>query len=123
MKGALSKCGSALALIACLAASPAMAGQFLSGEGLYQLCTGSAAVQRDAPVQQAECMRYIEGVSDADDAEGNSCVSPGVSTGQLRDVVTTYLREKAATDRHLLPAAILVRMALASFCGRGPMQK
>jgi hypothetical protein len=114
--------GSALALIACLAASPVTARQavhYLSGEGLYELCSSSI------PAQRGECLGYLEGIVDAGDNElpGSICVPPGVKSDELRDVVVTYLRDRAATDRHVLPADFLVRTALASFCGSKPMQK
>jgi hypothetical protein len=103
-------------LAGCLAASPVMgATHFLTGEALYKLCTSPSAAQ------QGECLGYLEGIVDAGDNElpGANCVPPGVKSGQVRDVVVTYLRDHAAKDRHLLRADFLVRMAVASWCGAG----
>jgi hypothetical protein len=108
-----------VALIACFAIWPVSGREqiaYLTGEKLYQLCTSPL------PVQQGECVGYLEGIVDAGDNTliGSTCVRPGVTTGQLRDVVVTYLRKDATPDQlSVLAGDFFVRMALASFCGNG----
>lgn len=63
--------------------------QFMSGNQLKDHCN-----KADNLVSAGLCMGYVEGVADA-----NSflfCTPPGVTVGQIRDVVKKYLNDNPA---------------------------
>jgi hypothetical protein len=60
------------------------------GNGLYEQCSDPGLAE------QATCLAYSVGVVDgiaASSSRQTICVPDGVQLGQIRDVVTTYLRE------------------------------
>ena len=74
---------------------------YLTGEDLYQLC------RSPNPTKLGECYGYLEGIVDAGNEDlGNhpTCVGGDAKIEQLRDVVVTYLRDRAAPDRKLFAA-------------------
>lgn len=100
------------AVFAATILSPAPANaDFKSGNDLYQDCT----TREDAAAyyqKRAYCMGYIVGVADANSTFGAIirrplfCLSAGVTTGQLVDVVTRYL-ETHPQSRHYAAASLV----------------
>jgi len=90
---------------ACLAvglffASPAQA-QFHSGNDLLEM------LRDERPVRKMQGLGYIQGVSDV--AAGTLACPPGVSGGQLMDLIKQFL-EAAPAVRHLSAASIVVHV-------------
>ncbi len=92
--------------------SPAAA-SFVDGNKLYSDCTTREA-SGDYAVNTAVCLGYLTGVYDDLELDraraGQDSCSGGITAGQLRDVVTRYLRDHPR-QRHW-DAALLVRHAI-----------
>ena len=100
---------ASIALV-CLAPRPAMAGQFMDGARLLQLCSS------DDPYNGLECTGYIKGVADAfvfqmDGAKRPLCIPDRVTAKDLIDVTVTWLR--ANRPELSYPAVATVGIAIA----------
>ena len=86
------------------------AAQFRNGNELFQDCEGGDDPQQkqtgDPGGQWGMCLGFILGVADA----LHFCIPTGVNSGQVKDVVTLYLRDHPE-QRHL-PASDLVTAAI-----------
>jgi hypothetical protein len=90
------------------------AAAFKNGNRLWSLCS-----QPPNSVAKAECAGYVLGVVDAikeDDAVNGftACLPTEVTTVQVVDVVTDYLRQNPA-ERHYLAAGLVARALARAF--------
>ena len=91
--------------------SGAMAAVFENGNELYRHCNNEqaeSAEQKDTSV--GLCLGYILGAYDAGRKNYAICIPSGVTTGELKDVVTDWLLNHP--EKRDLPAAGLVLNAL-----------
>lgn len=95
---------SAWLLAATLWTGPATAG-FETGHSLKALCTS------DDLAGKAVCLGYVLGVHDALGAARYFCVPGTMTAGEVRDIVTEYLRTN--TEKLDFSADTLVLLALA----------
>ncbi len=99
---------AALAAVLALAGMPA--GAFMiDGNKLYDACTGKETYDRTF------CLGYVSGVHDTldgftADTGGKYCVPRTVSSGQLADLITKFLRDNPGRRR--LAAARIVGEAI-----------
>ena len=78
-----------IGLFAFLLTSSICFGEFRMGNNLKNEC------QSNAPItDQTYCIGYIAGVSDVNKGTGKFCLPPGVTQGQLQDVVSKYFNER-----------------------------
>lgn len=107
-----------IAMISVNSAAYAGSGTTFMGTGndVLTLCT--------APQGLTGCIAYISGVADAmagDNAvwDRKACIPSGVTTGQLRDIVVTGLRFRAAI-RHLQAGITVATLFADAFPCAGP---
>lgn len=118
-----SKIYRATALFVVLAAAlmPSDApAQFYTGNNLYSDCTEPRGTNLYYQ-RSARCISYVMGVADQwslqrEMSGGSSCIPSGVTTGQLRDIVTQYLTANPG-NRHLSAAALVMLAISQSFTG------
>jgi hypothetical protein len=91
---------------------------FVTGNRLLEICT---------PAQQPTCYAYVEGV--ADDAQSTFsalhmgrnalfCLPQGVTSRQLVDIATNYLRDHPETRHNVASANVVLAFANAFPCPR-----
>ena len=89
---------------------------FVTGNRLFEACT---------PVQTPTCYAYVEGV--ADDAQSTFsalhmqqhalfCLPQGVTTWQLTDIATNYLRDHPEQRHNVASANVVLALANAFPC-------
>src|SRR5262249_45249982 len=79
-----------LFLAAGLLWSPSVFASYITGNELYKNCTANI---RDDIAGAGICVGYVEGIADAHEFDATNCVPPGVSVGQIKDVIVKYLAE------------------------------
>jgi Rap1a immunity proteins len=77
---------------------------FRSGNDLYEKCI----MQAGDMFGQGYCAGYMVGAADAFTYDGTMCLPPGVTEGQVEDVVLTYVRAHPDT-RHYAGSSIVRR--------------
>jgi len=92
---------AALPAVALTLAWPSLAiadASFLRSADLLTACESPQAID------QGDCYGYISGVADAmsgnADAERRVCVPRGVSRGEIRDAVVTYLQQRRGAEQN-----------------------
>jgi hypothetical protein len=100
------------------AAASGTGGIFETGNSLYTACTDSGYVY------SSSCNGYIQGVVDLQTQQANAgeaqlaCVPDTVTAGQLKDVVTAYLRDHAAIRHYGGAGLVLSAMREAFPCAK-----
>jgi hypothetical protein len=70
---------------------------FLSANKLWLMCSeDTSGAAPTAVYSNGYCLGYIAGVADGLAALGRGCAPPGLTEGQLHDVVIAYLRDNPA---------------------------
>jgi hypothetical protein len=91
---------------------------FVSGNRLLEICT---------PVQQPTCYAYVEGVVDDAQATFSAlhmqqhalfCLPQGVTSRQLVDIATNYLRDHPEQQHTVASANVVLALANAFPCPR-----
>jgi hypothetical protein len=85
-------------------------GAFRSGNDLYQKCIDQAGDM----FGQGYCAGYMVGAADAFTYDGILCLPPGVTEGQLEEVVLTYVRAHSEA-RHYAGSSIVRRVLEVAF--------
>jgi hypothetical protein len=110
------------AMILAATSTPSL-GYFVDGNELYKKCNSSTSDSAGVGYMDLSyCLAYIAGVSDTlDSARANNrlpvCVPVNVQAGQLKDVVTMYLRDNPSVRS--MEANLLVVVALSDAWGCG----
>ena len=96
--------------LVCLMPRPAVAGQFMDGNKLLELCTS------EDPYNGLECTGYIKGVVDGfafqmDGEKQPLCMPDKVTAKQLIDITVKWLQDN--TPERSYPAVATVGIAIA----------
>ena len=107
----------ALLGLVCLMPRPAMAGQFMDGNQLLQLCASAD------PYNGLECTGYIKGVADAftfqmDSQKRPLCMPNRVAAKELIDITVKWLQDNAPERSYPAVATVGIAIAKKWDCGQ-----
>lgn len=95
-----------------LFASPVGAGGFINGNDLYRECSS------DSAFKEGICLGYIAAISDAMEdvyiSGFRACYPTGVTTGQVTDIVRSFLKNNPA-ERHYRADGVVAQALSEAF--------